>query len=210
MRPLHINRNIRVPVSAKVVQLIGYADASSETAYGCCVYLRVVDESGKTSISLLCSKSRINPRNKNALSVPRLELNAMLLLTRLVNRVHDTLSLKINIQDVYLFSDSQISLAWLATEPMKLSAYVANRVRLIREETDRWRWLYVSSEQNPADIVSRGTDPDELIDCSLWWQGPECLRDSEYNFEQKFALPPVGDLPEVKKSKHLLAPRFRL
>ncbi|KAI5646277.1 molybdopterin-binding domain of aldehyde dehydrogenase domain-containing protein [Phthorimaea operculella] len=196
MRPLHINRNIRVPVSAKVVQLIGYADASSETAYGCCVYLRVVDESGKTSISLLCSKSRINPRNKNALSVPRLELNAMLLLTRLVNRVHDTLSLKINIQDVYLFSDSQISLAWLATEPMKLSAYVANKVRLIREETYRWRWLYVSSEQNPADIVSRGTDPDELIGCSLWWQGPECLRDSEYNFEQKFALPPVGDLPE--------------
>lgn len=199
MQPLNINRNITVPENAAAVQLIGFADASSTTGYGCCVYLRVVDDSGKASISLLCSKSRINPRNNKALTVPRLELNAMLLLTKLINRVYDTLSLKINIQKVYLFSDSQISLAWLATEPMKLSAYVGNRVRLIRELTNRWRWLYVPSNENPADYVSRGTDPDELIHCELWWKGPDFLRDTKYDFNKNITLPSTDELPEVKK-----------
>ncbi|CAH2094205.1 unnamed protein product [Euphydryas editha] len=45
MQPIHINRNIPIPYSA-TVQLIGFADASSTTAYGCCVYLRVVQPTG--------------------------------------------------------------------------------------------------------------------------------------------------------------------
>lgn len=167
------------------MHLIGFADASSTTGYGCCVYLRVVDDSGKVTLSLLCSKSRINPRKNDALTEPRLELNAMLLLTKLINRVNDTLNSKINIQDVLLFSDSQICLAWLATEPMKLNAYVSNRVRLIREQTAEWRWFYVASGDNPADIVSRGADPDELINNELWWEGPQFLRDSKYQINKE-------------------------
>lgn len=199
MKPLTIERNIQIPNNVIAVQLIGFADASSTTGYGCCLYLRVVDDSGKATTSLLCSKSRINPRDNKALTIPRLELNAMLLLTKLTNRVYDTLKLKIKINNVYLFSDSQIALAWIATECMKLNAYVANRVKLIRDLTNRWRWLYVHTKENPADLVSRGADPDELIDCELWWLGPQFLGDGKYDF--LYTPPPAtDDLPEVKKT----------
>lgn len=199
MEPVTINRNIPIPTDAAAVQLIGFADASSSTAYGCCIYLRVVDHSGKASLFLLCSKSRINPLNKDALSTPKLELNSMLLLTKLINRVYDTLKLKLDIQDVILYSDSQIALAWTNTEPVKLQAYVANRVKLIREATSRWRWLYVSSKDNPADSISRGADPDELQHMSLYWQGPEFLWDGKYKFHNNVTLPAAGDLPEMKR-----------
>ncbi|XP_048007439.1 uncharacterized protein LOC125242646 isoform X1 [Leguminivora glycinivorella] len=176
MEPFIIKRNLNIPSKAQL-QLIGFADACSTTGYGCCVYLRVVDEQGNATLSLLCAKSRINPRNKGTLSIARLELCAMLLLSKLITRVYDTLKAQLNIQDVYLFSDSQIALAWAKTEPLRLQAFVANRVRLIRDLTDRWRWLYVSSEENPSDCLSRGTDPDELRRIPMWLHGPSFLQD---------------------------------
>ncbi|XP_073953580.1 uncharacterized protein [Choristoneura fumiferana] len=200
MKPITINRNIKVPNNASVVQLIGFADASSTIGYGCAVYLRVVDDSGNASLTLLCSKSRINPRNQDTITIPRLELNAMLLLAKLTNRVYDTLNLKINIQGVYLFADSQIALAWVNTEPIRLQAYVANRVRLIRELTARWRWLYVATDDNPADYVSRGADPDELLQLTTWWNGPGFLQNGKYDFNENFTKPPTDDLPEMKKA----------
>ncbi|KAI8427248.1 hypothetical protein MSG28_014845 [Choristoneura fumiferana] len=42
MPPIYIKRNIHVSDS-DIVELIGFADASSSTAYGCCAYLRVTD-----------------------------------------------------------------------------------------------------------------------------------------------------------------------
>lgn len=136
MEPIYINRNIQLDSSVSAVQLIGFADASSSTGYGCCIYLRTVHKTGESKLYLLCSKSRINPCSK-PLTIPRLELNANLLLAKLMNKVYTTLKTKINIDDVYLFSDSKIALAWLETEPTKLLAYVSNRVRVIQELTNR-------------------------------------------------------------------------
>lgn len=51
-------------------ELIGLADASS-SAYGCCLYLRVIDLEGNEKESLLCSKSHVNPLNQ-IMTVPRL------------------------------------------------------------------------------------------------------------------------------------------
>jgi hypothetical protein len=200
MKPLTINRYLQIPSNATALQLIGFADACSTTGYGCCVYLRVVDEHGNASLSLLCAKSRINPRNKDTLTIARLELCSMLLLSKLINRVYETLKPALNIQGVYLFSDSQIALAWVNTEPIKLQAFVANRVRLIRDLTDKWRWLYVPSEDNASDCVSRGADPDELHNTPMWLHGPTFLHDGKYEFDNTSNLPAVEDLPELKKA----------
>lgn len=78
MQPINIHRYIPTQ-NAATVQRIDFADASSTTGYGCCIYLRVVDATGKAELFLLCSKSRINPC-ANELTFPRLELNASLLL----------------------------------------------------------------------------------------------------------------------------------
>ncbi|XP_059049990.1 uncharacterized protein LOC131844997 [Achroia grisella] len=181
MEPLLLDRNIDIS-EAHTVELIGFADASSTTAYGCCVYLRYICSSGTAYTHLLCSKSRINPIHKKDSTVPRLELNAALLLSKLIMKTHEVLKLKTHIKNIYLFSDSQIVLAWLKTESLKLEAYVANRVNVIRQNTARWRWLFVSSTENPADIISRGARPSELRDNKFWWHGPAFLRNSEYNF----------------------------
>ncbi|XP_052743215.1 uncharacterized protein LOC128199140 [Bicyclus anynana] len=195
MEPIKLSRNIDISENY-TAELVGFADASSSTAYGCCVYLRV-NKLGNSNAYLLCSKSRINPIQKKGMTVPRLELNAALLLSKLMAKTYDSLKLKVKIKDVYLFSDSKIVLAWIDTELMQLQAYIANRVSVIRQATGAWSWLYVNTKENPADLISRGLKPGELNRCQLWWNGPQFLRNSEYNFDCcKPELP--STLPEVR------------
>ncbi|XP_075157807.1 uncharacterized protein LOC142231072 [Haematobia irritans] len=46
---------------------------------------------------------------------------------------------------------------------------------LIQENTGGQNWYHVRSEDNPADLGSRGVSPAELAVSSLWWHGPEWL-----------------------------------
>ncbi|GFT70112.1 integrase catalytic domain-containing protein [Trichonephila clavipes] len=36
-------------------------------------------------------------------------------------------------------------------------------------------WRHVPSDQNPTDLVSRGVDPDKLLQQKLWFNGPTFL-----------------------------------
>ncbi|XP_073953501.1 uncharacterized protein [Choristoneura fumiferana] len=198
MKPIQIQRNVVTDTElTKSVQLVGFADAASSAAYGCCVYLRVVDKTGTVKQSLLCSKSRVNPLHQK-LTVPRLELNAALLLAKLVAKVHSTMSLKLNINDVILFSDSQIVLAWLRTDITKLNIYVANRVKVVLQHTEQFSWSYVNTSDNPADCLSRGVQPHELEEHPLWWTGPSFLLDSSYQLPRGNEFDVPTDLPELK------------
>nr|XP_053623742.1 uncharacterized protein LOC128682840 isoform X1 [Plodia interpunctella] len=174
-RYIHLN-------NAYSVHIIGFADAASSTAYGCCIYLRVTDDSGNVKVSLLCSKSRVNPL-KQALTIPRLELNAALLLAKLAARVYDILKLKLKIDDIILYSDSQIVLAWIQTNVNKLDTYVANRVKVISQLTSSYTWSYISSDENPADCLSRGLMPGELSSHPLWWRGSSAINTCDYKSE---------------------------
>ncbi|CAD1469380.1 unnamed protein product [Heterotrigona itama] len=40
-------------------------------------------------------------------------------------------------------------------------------------------WRHISSEHNPADLISRGVEPKRLIDTYLWWSGPVWLNKPE-------------------------------
>ncbi|KAL0879304.1 hypothetical protein ABMA27_003083 [Loxostege sticticalis] len=195
MKPININRYTNLQ-NAQCLQLIGFADASGSSAYGCCVYLRVVDCEGNVKISLLCSKSRVNPLSQQ-LTVPRLELNAALLLAKLVTRVHKNLSLKATINSTVLYSDSQIVLAWIGTNTAKLNTYVANRVKEISKLTDVFTWAYVNTTDNPADCLSRGVLPHDLEQHHLWWKAPDFLYDRCYAVREN-EVPVIDDLPEVK------------
>ncbi|GFW66598.1 uncharacterized protein TNCV_3841371 [Trichonephila clavipes] len=68
-----------------------------------------------------------------------------------------------------------IVLAWLRKEPMDLKSFVQNRIAKIQELYPNQLWRHVPSDQNPADLVSRGVDPDKLLQQNLWFNGPTFL-----------------------------------
>ncbi|GFY54109.1 integrase catalytic domain-containing protein [Trichonephila inaurata madagascariensis] len=66
-----------------------------------------------------------------------------------------------------------ITLSWIKTPPHLLKTFVANRVAKIQELTLNLSWHRISSEINPADLVSRGLNVSDLINSPLWWKGPD-------------------------------------
>ncbi|XP_035206749.1 uncharacterized protein LOC118181675 [Stegodyphus dumicola] len=102
---LEIPRFILMP-EAIIIDLHGFCDAS-EKAFGAVIYIVSKATDGAVKTSLLCSKSRVCPIK--ALTIPRLELSAALLLARLVAKLLVILQIQFN--GIYLWSDSTIVLA---------------------------------------------------------------------------------------------------
>ena len=63
-------------------------------------------------------------------------------------------------------------LAWLNSHPSRWKTFIANRTSEILEFMTASQWHYIRSKSNPADIASRGILPQDLINNSLWWNGP--------------------------------------
>ncbi|GBM85144.1 hypothetical protein AVEN_85619-1, partial [Araneus ventricosus] len=171
---IEVDRCILLP-KPDLIEIHGFADAS-EAAYGAAVYCKSRSRSGEVSIKLIASKSRVSPIKR--LTIPKLELCSAVLLAKLVTRVIS--ALKLDITNTFLWSDSMIVLCWLQKEPCYLKTFVANRVSEIQKLTNVDQWRHVSSHDNPADLISRGVDPDRLSESSLWWSGPEFLTHDSY------------------------------
>ena len=185
---LNFNRLIIAP-DATEVQMHGFSDAS-EKAYGACIYLRSTDTQGEHHISLVCAKSRVAP--VNPVTLPRLELSAALLLARLCTAVKQVL--KIQFKATSLWSDSTIALHWIKTEPYLLKTFVANRVSEIQSLVPSCEWRHVPTQDNPADLVSRGLTPREFLNASIWINGPQWLSLEESNWPREIIQP--ADIPE--------------
>lgn len=153
------------------VELHGFADASNR-AYATVVYLRIFKSLSEFSVILLTAKSKVAPIK--TISAPRLELNAIVLLTRLLEFVQNSL----NLQRIptYGWSDSAVALAWLRGHPSRWNTYVANRVSEVQTRLPSVQWNHVPSKDNPADCATRGLSPAELREFKLWWAGPAWLK----------------------------------
>ena len=143
-------------------------------ACGGVVYLRTLYTDTTISVSIVMSKSRVAPIKPQ--TIPRLELCGALMLSKLVYQVSTDLSLPEDA--VYAWTDSAIVLSWLKTPPGRLKVFVAYRVAEITSRVDTSHLRYVDTLSNPADFVSRGVMPAELIKSSIWWEGPTWLSHS--------------------------------
>ena len=148
---------------------------------------------GKHNVSLVCSKSRVAP--VSPLTLPRLELCAVLLLSRLQKIVRESLALEIS--KTYLWSDSTIAIQWIKTEPHELKTFVANRVVEIQKNCQSCEWGHVASQDNPADLVSREMMPREILDSNIWRYGPFWLSQDEPLWPQ-LNFKEVAELPEKR------------
>ncbi|XP_059217602.1 uncharacterized protein LOC131994750 [Stomoxys calcitrans] len=150
--------------SESKIKILGFADAS-EKAYAAVVYIKT-----DKGVSLMAAKSKVNPI-KNKKTLPKLELCAAFLLARLLNRIISVVKAE---SEVYAWSDSTITLAWIENNKSK-DKFIRSRVTGIKKLVSQAQWRYVKSKENPADLGSRGVSPDKLVDSKLWWEGPQWL-----------------------------------
>ena len=157
----------------KSIQLHGFADASLE-AYGAAIYLRVESNLGIKS-QLIVARSKVSPMKVQ--TIPKLELLAARLLAEVAKDVIATF-VEMDLQ-VTLWTDSKDVLHWLDKHPSEWEIFVANRCSQIMDLVPETCWKHVPTDENPADLISRGVLPSELKSLPLWWDGPSWLKKPE-------------------------------
>ncbi|GFW44369.1 integrase catalytic domain-containing protein [Trichonephila clavipes] len=155
---------------AESIELHAFSDAL-EKAYGSSIYFKSIYALGEIKVCLVTSKSRVSPLKR--ISIPRLELCGAVLAAKLM-KVKEALNL--HITAVHFWSDSTIVISRIHRESRELKTFVANRVSKIHQLSSRDQRHHIASEQNPADVLSRGLLLEELREHSLWWHGPELLQ----------------------------------
>ena len=181
-------------------QLHTFADAS-QSGYGAVSYLRFGDEEGNIHCSFFMAKSRVVPLK--AITVPRLELSAAVVASRLDRMVRNESD--IPIEGSYFWSDSSCVLGYLYNERKRFQTFVANRVATILETSSPSQWRLVPGKENPADDASRGLSADALLNNKRWFNGPEFLWRNQEHWPKQVHYPSAcEDDPEIKQAHQTL------
>ena len=168
LNSIRFARCVVIP-NAKNVELHCFSDASKK-AYGGCVYVRSENAAGDVMVRLVASKSRVAPLKVQ--TIPRLELCGAALVAQLFKVLQEALDIPMS---AHFWTDSTCVLSWLDAIPTIWTTFVANRVSKIQTLTEGHQWRHVPGVQNPADLISRGILPKDIVDNLLWWYGPPWL-----------------------------------
>ena len=178
-----IPRPLKVESIVSKFELHTFCDGS-ELAYGSVSYIRCIYESDACSISLLSAKSRLTPINSKTLrTVPRIELCSAKLAVELSQQL--VRELEYPIDELFYWSDSTVVLHYLKNESTRYKRFVADKVSFIRSFTNPEQWRHVRSEDNPADLVSRGMTAGQLASHTEWKCGPMFLHSKLAQEESK-------------------------
>ena len=95
--------------------------------------------------------------------------------------------------------------------PDELELFMANQVRKIQKLTSKYSWGYIPTNDNPADLISRGVMPQNLVQRVIWTDGPVSMKKRTIQIEQPPFLDGV-ELPGLRSAKclALVAPVQRL
>ncbi|GFR04230.1 DNA-binding protein HEXBP [Trichonephila clavata] len=132
----------------------------------------------------------------NKITIPRLELMGAPIGARLFDSVSQALKPEIENINSYFWTDSSTVLTWIKRQE-QWSVFVNNQIVEIRRLTAPENWFHVPGNQNPADILSRGCGPRQLLK-SEWWLGPTLLKKSKEDWPKSFGS--VSE-EEVEKEK---------
>ena len=152
--------------------------AGSQDVFCAVAFLRArLASTHQTELAFVFGKTRFVPMK--ALSIPKLELQAALLATRLKEEVLKGLTFKVT--EVFVWTDRTTVLQW-PNSCDKLPDFVGNRTGEILESTTTDQWHYILSGDNPADTGTRGISSEALKESS-WVIGPSILKLTDWPFK---------------------------
>ena len=159
---LHLLGSLTIPRSYFTdpfdrIELHMFGD-SSQDVFCAVAFLRArLTSSHQTELAFVLGKARVAPME--ALSIPKLELQAALLATRLKEEILKGLTFKGT--DIFMWTDSTTVLQWL-NSCNKLPVFVGNRTGESLESTTTDQWHHIFSGDNPADTGTRGISSEAL------------------------------------------------
>ena len=136
-----------------------------------------LNERTETQVVFVFGKTRVAPMK--ALTIPKLELQAPLLTTRLKDEIQQALT--VPVERSFMRTDSTTVLQWRYFIDKK-PVFVANRVA---ETLELWtvdEWNHVPTVDNPADAGTRGPSANALLDSSLL-KDPKFLITPDWPFQ---------------------------
>ena len=150
-----------------------FCDASNNV-YGAVAYIVWIDNSGIRS-ELVKSQVKIVGKDKEPKrdTIPKLELMALLIGSILASYCIKA-AFHVKFTALHLWGDSKTALSWCSSYDIK-EDFVSNRVRQIRSNVPHAKLMYIKSEMNPADILTRQPRAEAFLTNSLWWNGPPFL-----------------------------------
>ena len=173
-------KNIEFPRSVKPLDadpnikptIVTFSDGN-EDAFGAVAYMLWTLVDGGKEARLVTSKAKLGPLlNKG--EVVKNELSGAVFAARLKSWIVENSSL--TFEKHHPFLDSQIVQSMVKKEDYTLNTFAGLRVKEISRKSDVSSWLHISSKQNfVADILTRGTSPDNLKEGSDWQTGPKWL-----------------------------------
>jgi len=162
-------RCLLTPGAVEPPILCVFSDASTE-AFGCCAYIRKKNPDSTYEVKLVAAKSRVAPLKQ--LTVPRLELQAAVLASRLAKTIRE--ESRIQFKSVHFFTDSNITMAWIKSPSRSLKPFVSARIGEIQSNPEPSQWRHIPGEVNVAGDLSRGISVQDFT--GRWSDGPEILR----------------------------------
>ncbi|XP_031342961.1 uncharacterized protein LOC116170598 [Photinus pyralis] len=138
---LHLIESLAIPrciykTEISCATLIGFSDASN-LGMAAVLYLRI-KANGFYLVNLVSAKTKVAPLK--SWTIPRLELGAACLLSKLLITTIEACKPLISLTDSICLVDSTTVLGWINTPPYKLKTFISNRVVQIQDNAPTARW----------------------------------------------------------------------
>merc|ERR1712237_40097 len=106
---------------------------------------------------------------------------------------------------IFFWTDSTSALRKLANKETRFKVFDENRINEILRSSSLEQWSHVRSENNPADLVSRGIEADDQESFRFYHQGPDFLSlpESEWPKENWDKTLTPEDMEEVRVEKEV-------
>ena len=139
---------------------------------GTVAYVLWTLEDKSRKAALFVSKAKLAPLTHKG-EVVKSELSGSTYAARLMIFIQQESCLKFNSHIHFL--DSQIVQYMMKKESYGYNTFAGLRVAEIQKKTDIFNWLHIPSEENIADILTKGATPDKIGLGSTWQTGPHWL-----------------------------------